>query len=625
MHQKTSDNLWMHDRLKSPPALEAQPAAPSTPMQTKKLWHEAIGPALLALAMIALIARALVGGPKTLDPIIDFGRELYTPWQIAQGQHLYTDIAAFYGPLSQHLNALTFHLFSPTLTTLLITNIAILTLATTLLYAILRNISNTLAATVATFMFLAMFATAHVGAVGNFNFLTPYSHEATHGFTLTLAALFAFIQFTKTRRTIWAAAIGLALGCTILTKPEILLALVGGLTIGFTLLSLSKQKPWRAIATLFATALIPLALMTAYLATIHPFPLALQNTFAAFHLLANTTLTQSAFYANSTGMQNPTQQLTTILTTALRFTILLAPALLLSRLLSQNKKALGITLGTIATLIIAVPLGLRWWGTAGEILMLATLLLATLQIIATLRKGLTTQRTIQLTLTTVAILILAKMFLHTRFHQYGFVLAILPTVLLVIALIDWLPTHLANKNKNPWPLKSAALTTCAILTTVSLIISQENLNAQSHPITTPLLSFQTDSERAPILNDTIAWLQHNTTQSQTLTVLPEGITLNVLAQRPTSIPYLSAIPSDLAMFSEPAILAALQKSPPDFIAILDRPTDDFAQRNFGTDYATTLRTYIMQHYHPAHQSGPTPFTTQNFGILLLRRNAKQSP
>ena len=36
-------------------------------------------------------------------------------------------------------------------------------------------------------------------------------------------------------------------------------------------------------------------------------------------------------------------------------------------------------------------------------------------------------------------LMMLKMFLHTRFEQYGFVLGVMATMLLVVALVDWVP------------------------------------------------------------------------------------------------------------------------------------------------------------------------------------------
>jgi hypothetical protein len=251
---------------------------------------------------------------------------------------------------------------------------------------------------------------------------------------------------------------------------------------------------------------------------------------------------------------------------------------------------------------------------------LGALLLATLLIAATQLPSALNPRKIPLfTVTAFSLLILLKMILHTRFHQYGFILAIMPTMLLAIALLDLIPAYLARKNLNPWTFRLPALAVLAMLAVVSVTISKWNLAEQKYAVGSGPDTFYTDN-RAPILSDAINFLQQNTKPADTLTVLPEGLMLNVLADRQTSIPYLSALPSDITMFSEEKILAALQENPPAFIAITHRPSSDFGQKSFGTDYALTLRNFITQHYHPVHLAGDIPYTTGQFGILILERN-----
>ena len=46
------------------------------------------------------------------DALIDFGRELYVPWQLTLGKVLYRDVQSYYGPLSPYINALWFKLLS---------------------------------------------------------------------------------------------------------------------------------------------------------------------------------------------------------------------------------------------------------------------------------------------------------------------------------------------------------------------------------------------------------------------------------------------------------------------------------------------------------------------------------
>ena len=73
-----------------------------------------------------LMKRLWLSWRKWLDPIVDYGREVYIPWQLSQGQVLYRDIAYFNGPLSPYFNALVFKTFGVGLMSLAWVNIAIL-------------------------------------------------------------------------------------------------------------------------------------------------------------------------------------------------------------------------------------------------------------------------------------------------------------------------------------------------------------------------------------------------------------------------------------------------------------------------------------------------------------------
>src|SRR5256885_13669599 len=75
----------------------------------------AIGLTLVAIAMIAMLVFSWRCWP---DPIADFGRELYVPWQLSQGKTLYRDIAYFNGPLSPSFNSMLFRIFGAHLMTL---------------------------------------------------------------------------------------------------------------------------------------------------------------------------------------------------------------------------------------------------------------------------------------------------------------------------------------------------------------------------------------------------------------------------------------------------------------------------------------------------------------------------
>ncbi|MBI3467404.1 MAG: glycosyltransferase family 39 protein, partial [Planctomycetes bacterium] len=123
------------------------------------------------------------------DVLIDFGRELYTPWRLAEGDVLYRDVAYFNGPVSPYLNSLWFRLFGSSLLTLVIANTVVLAAAVGLVYRLVMEIAGPAAALLAGLTFIAVFAFGQYVGAGNYNWICPYSHEITHGITLSLVAI----------------------------------------------------------------------------------------------------------------------------------------------------------------------------------------------------------------------------------------------------------------------------------------------------------------------------------------------------------------------------------------------------------------------------------------------------
>ena len=72
---------------------------------------------LFSLLLMAILSIYMVGisWNKWPDLLVDFGRELYLPWQISEGAVLYRDLSYFNGPFSPYLNSIIFHFFGSNL------------------------------------------------------------------------------------------------------------------------------------------------------------------------------------------------------------------------------------------------------------------------------------------------------------------------------------------------------------------------------------------------------------------------------------------------------------------------------------------------------------------------------
>ena len=105
-----------------------------------------VGPAVMALASLGMIWWTWMTWP---DVLVDFGREIYIAWRLAEGETLYTDLAYYFGPLSPYLNSLWLRLFGEHILALAIGNLAVWTAILLVLYRLLRAVADRFAASVA--------------------------------------------------------------------------------------------------------------------------------------------------------------------------------------------------------------------------------------------------------------------------------------------------------------------------------------------------------------------------------------------------------------------------------------------------------------------------------------------
>src|SRR5262245_37697668 len=141
----------------------------STPI-SHRFIRRLVGPLLIALTGAAM---ALWTWDSCPDAIVDFGREVYVPWRLSEGEVLYRDINYFNGPFSPYFNAGVFKLFGASLRTLKLTNLLIIALAAALLYHVIAQVSDRIAATSAAILFMILSGFAHLIKIGNFSFFAP--------------------------------------------------------------------------------------------------------------------------------------------------------------------------------------------------------------------------------------------------------------------------------------------------------------------------------------------------------------------------------------------------------------------------------------------------------------------
>jgi hypothetical protein len=219
-----------------------------------------------------------------------------------------------------------------------------------------------------------------------------------------------------------------------------------------------------------------------------------------------------------------------------------------------------------------------------------------------------------------------KMLLAPRFAQYGFALA-LPGAALTAAWLVAEAPRLARSRLGGGRVAGAVLAGVVAATVAVHLAWSESFNARKTfrlaPPAASVTTFGPDSdERGLFLN---AFLDRAGTlipPGATLLAMPEGAMLNFLLDRRNPTPYQLFLPEDLRLFGgEPAVVGRLERTPPDFIALLSRETREFGVGRFGADerYGAVLWRWVEAHYAEVGRVGADPVRDRRFGLSLWRR------
>jgi hypothetical protein len=550
------------------------------------------------------------------DVLIDYGREIYVPWRILEGDVLYRDLAWFHGPLSPYWNALMLHLFGVSLATLTWVNVALAALTATLLYRLLLRASGRLAAGVALLFAVPVFFLGHRVSIGNFNFVSPYSHEMTHGLLAGLAALLCVWRRMETGRLLWSAAAGVCLGLVFLTKAELSLATALGVGLHLWLgrRHASGSSTARDLALLGAGTLAPVLLAFAALAAAMPPLDALYGALGTWSGILFTDVSSVPFFAWGMGTDAPARRLALALVGlgAIAFTLL--PAFLLEGV-DRRRGGLSpllpaLLIAATATVWLVVIGGS--WGLARPLPILLALAIASLRRKRPLPAG-------RMAFGVFSLALLAKMALNTRLEHYGFVLALPATTTAIVAGLDWLPSGLAARGIGGRFVRASVL---GILAGVGLGVAMESdtvTAAKRYQIGEGGDVMRGDF-RAIFLAETLRQIERRFPPDAAILVLPEGTMVNYLSRRPTPAGYVTFMPSDLALFGETSMLSRIVADPPVGVVLLHRDTTEYGFPLFGVDYGRRIMDWVTAHYRTVwrHPMGGAPLRPGTpFGIEIL--------
>ncbi|MCC7203634.1 MAG: glycosyltransferase family 39 protein [Phycisphaeraceae bacterium] len=572
------------------------------------------------------------------DVLVDFGREVYTAWRISQGQTLYVDVAWFNGPLSAYFNGLLFWVFGTGIMTLAGANMLILAGVTAVLYWLLDRAWGWVGAIVGCLLLLTVFGFGQLVAVGNYNFISPYSHELTHGLALALAAMAMAWRAIEKPSLAWGGLAGIAAGLCFLTKPEPVAALVVGLFAMLLSAGLTRREGWATAGTvtalMAATAGLVIVAAWSLLARAMTSGDAWHAVLGAWTSVLNPDLQQLPFYRQGMGTLDTAKSLRALGAIGSWWTLGFAGAAMAAWSITCGKR-LNLLLGCLAFwYVLAGLLFVRddvEWLTVMRPLPMA--LLAAALVIAVAR-GLRGENVrdveaetdddataLRISLCVFSLAMLGKMILNARVYHYGFALAMPGTAVLAAMLTSGLPRWFEARSQAGAVMRGAAIALVVVFIGMHLTQTHAYLKRKNVALGEGRDLIYADA-RGEVIKPLLDELTKHVTVDQTVAVMPEGVMLNYLARRINPTPYISFMPPEVILFGEDDMIMALHETPPDYLLITHKPTAEYGLPYFGRDYAQKLGLWINESYERVARYGDPPLmpgTTFGIDVYRLKR------
>jgi hypothetical protein len=557
------------------------------------------------------------------DLLIDFGRDLYIAWRIVEGEVLYRDLGYFNGPLSPYLNAAWLALFGEGLRWLVLLNLLVAIAAAAMLYALLVTIADRWAATVALLVFVLLFSSIQLLPVANYNFLTPYSHEITHGLALSLLGLWAIGRHRATGKTRWVAVSGAAMGLAFLTKVEIFVAGSAGtglallFAIGDRTRSAGFPAGVRLGLTFAVAAVVPVAAAWLTLSTQMSPGDAFRGTLGAWTHLFNREAAELDFYRRGMGLLNPRHSITSMGGGFGIYLLVIVAILALSHLLGRLRLwapllavggfvlgGAGLWLGIERSTLMAI----------GRPLPVAVVLIGLALLIYWWRmpRGHPERLSVELALSfcAFALALLGKMILNARIFHYGFVLALPATMLTVVALMAWFPRVVTRTSPQRLVWRACLLGAITAVVIGHLQLASDWKETRTVAIGQGQDRLLVDRRSARLAADVAGAVRARLPAEGTFAVLPQGALLNYLLRRANPTGFVQFLPPEFLFFGERRILEAFQARPPDAIVVVSMDISGYGVGQFGEGYARDFWQWVQSNYQPAVRLGGAALPAQ---------------
>jgi hypothetical protein len=548
-------------------------------------------------------------------PLVDFGREAYTAWRLSAGDLLYRDVASLFGALAPYVDAAAFTVLGTSLTVMFAVTALLTAVAVAVIYNFFSRTSGDLAAFLGSLLFLGVFAFGLYGS-SNYNFLAPYARAAVWGVVLGMGAVACLERWiADPQNSGWALGAGLCAGATLLTKPEVAVAVAGATLVATALVWRAGDRgARRPVAWLLLGTAAPVAATFLAFWMVDSASLGLEALGAPYRPLFAEGLLSNEFYRNWLGLSEPFVRLTDVLGDAL----LLGGGLLGLALVDRSLPApAGWRQRLLRLLILVGVFGGLLLLSLGDDLLFEVIPGATPVLLSVALAGCAIDlfrqtpggdrrpggdRLVALAVwLTFSLLLYLKLGLRPRFTHYGFYLAAPGGVALAVVMVDLIPRWMERivGSSHLVRLAGFGLVATLALQGAAGVIAKKS-GSDEVRIRTGADALWTGADVAPWIEPVLDRVDASSPPGGTLAVLPEGASLNYWSRRVNPTPFVSFLPPELAIYGAERMLRALEADPPDIIVLWNRHFEEYGADHFGASPATgsAILRFVRRNYEP---------------------------
>jgi hypothetical protein len=568
---------------------------------------------------------------KWPDPMIDFGPQLYATWRVSAGALPYHDFVWNYGPLSLLFNAGLFKCFGPGMMVLAAANLMIYGVIVTLAYFAFRAAWGRLGAFAALAVFTSVFSFSHLTSVGNYNFVTPYANESTHGMLVALMIAMLAARWSRGPSQALAFLLGICGGLTVVLKPEFMLAgaVIGAAAVGLRLLQRSPPR-LTELGLVLAGLLLPTLACTIWFARLESFKAAFIDASQAWWLVLveqvqRNVMKQEGFTGFDSAWPNFERDIRVSATTLFVLTGIWAAGWIINR---SRPWPLRIAVAVGALIAVSFARLEAGWFDSGRclpVILAIVLALAAWRIWRELRDGGRAElRTVMsFTLVLLAISMLVRMGLRVRVYHLGFFQTAFAGMVVGAAMIAELPRLTGD---GVWGRRLAVAGWAAVLMigcgSIAAksrgILSQQTMRVGTGSDLFYAFNGSVD-ETGKGVNFALNFLRGTPPQA-TVVVFPEGAMINYLARRVNPLP---ALPRGA---TEEVIWEQLRKAHPDYVVLISHDPRQYGPNLFGRpdNFGHAIVPWLSQNYETIITGGANPLDLEQnkAGVTILRPRQK---